>query len=512
MTHMTASQRVAILIGIFVLACLPRVFTLDAFISADEEQWLRNVTGFKQALEEGELKGLYQQPHPGITTMWVAVSTIDSEDWGVRRLPQAIVLSLLTVFATYLASRAWGWGIGSCIGILIALNPHFVAHSRVLAMDAFLAIFLLIGALAHLNWFSTREKKFLILSGTAVSLAVLSKVSALVMVAFLGAIFFGELLYRPHAWRTWLDSVLVWTAAFLLTLVLVFPTLISDPAYVFRAISDFFHTEQYQGAAHAGDAFYYLETILIWATPTHMVSLLAAIGLLWTSKKRKLEILFLICFAFTFFISMQLSIKKGDRYILPVFLVFDVLAVLFLSSFWQAVKTRFDEGRMRILRPLLAGLILVCVGWQAYTLIHIHPHYLAYRNWFSRPTAEARTMGWGEGLELAAEYLNAKPDVEDMLVISHYETPFSYRFKGKVTSAERLGKESLPEVGGDYVVLYRAMEGRASDRWETKVLEQFKDRTPEHIISLNGEEYVWIYNVQNEKTTMPTSDATSEEP
>lgn len=152
------------------------------------------------------------------------------------------------------------------------------------------------------------------------------------------------------------------------------------------------------------------------------------------------------------------------------------------------------------------------MGWQVLTLMNIHPHYLAYRNWFSRSVAEARTMGWGEGLELGAAYLNAKPHAENMLVISHYETPFGYKFKGHVTSAERLGKESLSDIGADYVVLYRAMEGRSADRWETKVLAQFKDKVPEHVISLNGEEYVWIYNVQNEKSNSPTAATTNEAP
>lgn len=105
-------------------------------------------------------------------------------------------------------------------------------------------------------------------------------------------------------------------------------------------------------------------------------------------------------------------------------------------------------------------------------------------------------MGWGEGLDLAAEYLNQKPNPEEMLVLSYWEGQLGYKFKGEVTGVERLAKETVGEVGADYVVLYRAMQGRAPERWETKVLAQFADKIPEHIISLNGEEYVWIYDVK----------------
>lgn len=105
-------------------------------------------------------------------------------------------------------------------------------------------------------------------------------------------------------------------------------------------------------------------------------------------------------------------------------------------------------------------------------------------------------MGWGEGLDLAAEYLNQKPNAEQLLVLAYYEGQFGYRFKGEVTGVERLAKETLQEVGANYVVLYRTMQGRAPDRWETKVLVQFTEEIPEHVISLNGEEYVWIYKVK----------------
>ena len=105
-------------------------------------------------------------------------------------------------------------------------------------------------------------------------------------------------------------------------------------------------------------------------------------------------------------------------------------------------------------------------------------------------------MGWGEGLDVAADYLNQKEHPENLLVASYYESSFAYHFKGKFTSAERLGKETAEEIGADYVVLYRTMEGRAENRWETKVLAAYKDKTPEKVITLNNEEYVWIYKVK----------------
>lgn len=190
-------------------------------------------------------------------------------------------------------------------------------------------------------------------------------------------------------------------------------------------------------------------------------------------------------FCIIFFLEIQYSIKKGDRYMLPVFLAFDAITGLALvSQFKKYAK-------------LAIALCVIGISWQAYEIAQLHPYELAYRNPFFASVAKGRTMGWGEGLDLAAAYLNEKPNAKDLLVAAYYESSFAYHFKGTFTSAERLGKESAEEIGADYIVLYRTMEGRAPERWETKVLAEYKSKTPEKIISLNNEEYVWIYKGDN---------------
>lgn len=188
-------------------------------------------------------------------------------------------------------------------------------------------------------------------------------------------------------------------------------------------------------------------------------------------------------FCIIFFLEIQYSIKKGDRYMLPVFLAFDVISALVLVSLFK-----------KYIKVVIA-LCVIGISWQAYEIVRLHPHELAYRNPLFVSIAKGRTMGWGEGLDVAAAYLNEKPNAEDLLVAAYYESSFAYHFKGKFTSAERLGKESAQEIGADYVVLYRTMEGRAQERWETKVLAEYKNKIPEKIISLNNEEYVWIYKI-----------------
>lgn len=478
------------LLFIAFVALLPRVQNLGAFLSPDEPRWVENTLGFREGILTGNLRKLYQQPHPGITTMWLSWPTIESSSWMVRKLPHAIGVSVLVVLGTWLAARLWGMRIGVAIGILLAINPLAIAHARVLAMDALLAGFLLTGVLALLLWRVEGRAQWLALSGALGALAVLSKLAGAVIVPFALLVILGIGIKRKFPAQQLFRALAWWIGAAVVTMVVVFPTTLAYPSLVFQELRTFFLTEHYQGAVHALGPQWYVEALLLWTTPLHLFALLGIPFLFRSSSERRADIGILAAFAALFFIVMQVSVKKGDRYLLPDFLFFDVLAVLLLA----ALLTAFAQRRSLRLAALVG--IAALVAWQGITIATLHPYELAYRNPFFRKVALQRPMGWGEGLDLAAEYLNAKPDSDKFLVASYYEGPFSYRFKGEVTSAERLAKETPEKIGAGYVVLYRTMVGRAPDRWETNVLRQFADKQPEKIISINGEEYVWIYQTK----------------
>lgn len=477
---------------IFAVALLPRVLDLGAILSPDEPRWEENVIGFREAVESGDTKGLYQQPHPGIPTMWLTALVIDSDSWAVKRLPYAAANSLLVAIAAWIAARLWGWKVGTAAGLLLALNPHFIAHSRVLSMDAMLSIFLVITLLAWLAWWQERTQMGLVVSGAAAALAILSKLAGLVILPFLAAHAIWIFSRNLVSTREWFRTGGIWAASFIVALVFIFPTLLTNSAHVVNEFITFFQGDLFTNAVHALGPWWYPQALLLWTTPLHLLGLTFAIVILLPTKPRRQlreDVSFLLLFALVFFLFVQFSVKKGDRYLLPDFLIFDVLTALALVSVWRLYSHK-------VIRVSLVVLVALTLGWQVWNVFELHPHYLAYRNPFFRSVAQGRTMGWGEGLDLAAEHLNQKPNAKNMLVISYYENSFAQHFQGEVTSAERLAEETPEGIGGEYVVLYRTMQGRAPERWETKVLAQFAEKTPEHVISLNGEEYVWIYAVK----------------
>lgn len=484
-----------ILVAVGAAALLPRVLDLGAFLSPDEERWRLNTIGFAEGLRTGDLQALYQQPHPGITNMWLTWATIEKPTWAQRKLPLVVGIALLIVVATLFAVRLWGWRIGAAVGFLQALHPYFIGHSRVLAMDALLSIFLVLALLAILLWVEEQRSRWAVLSGVFGGLAVLSKLAGAVIFPFVAALLIWLVLRRSLAPARAFRALALWMAGAFGATMLLFPTLLVHPEVVLRGAREFVSAEHFQHPAHALGPRWYPEALLIFTTPFQLLALVGLLALPRAAARLRRHLAILGAFALLFFLAMQFSAKKGDRYLLPDFVLFDVLAVLLLAVLLGA----FRAPPRTLLRRFVLLPIAAAVGWQAWNVITLHPYTHAYRNPFFRSVALHRPMGWGEGLDLAAEYLNAKSGSENSLVASYYEGPFAYRFRGQVTSAERLAKESLEDVGADYVVLYRTMVGRGPQRWETKVLAQFRDRTPEKTISLNGEEYVWIYKVQSAK-------------
>ena len=99
-------------------------------------------------------------------------------------------------------------------------------------------------------------------------------------------------------------------------------------------------------------------------------------------------------------------------------------------------------------------------------------------------------------LDQAADYLAAKPNAENLTVMSFYDTSFSLYFPGKTLPMWPVDIWSQRQVEfleqSDYLVVYhtQVMMGRTA-----KLLDSLEDVIPEKIILFNNIEYVWIYNV-----------------
>jgi hypothetical protein len=197
---------------------------------------------------------------------------------------------------------------------------------------------------------------------------------------------------------------------------------------------------------------------------------------------------------FTVFIT--LGSKKFDRYLLPVFPPLDLVAGI---GWVRAVRWLAARARSMHVRSAIPHALVLVVAVQALGALRTHPYYLSYYNALmggSEKAPRVMMVGWGEGLDQAARYLNARPGAEELRVMSWYpDGSFSYIFNGETVSAAAEWQQTRDLVfGSDYVVLY-------IHQWQrqlpfSEMLAYFQGRTPEHVIRINGIEYAQIYRMQ----------------
>lgn len=506
---------VAALLGL--LALPPRIADVDRFLTTDEIFWMGRTGNFARALAVGQLGQTFQSGHPGVTTMWTAllgVGPVQAEQLaGARRivsrrevsqkpafmdgLPQArrafgIVTAVGVGLAVLLAWRLFGPGPAVLGGSLLALDPFFIAHARLVHIDASLAVWMslaLLAAVAH--WSGSGGKGTFALAGVATGLALLSKSPALLLLAFvpLSAVLLrGAGAVRDR--RVWRDLAL-WVGLTGLTYAALWPAMWVAPLETLGGVLEFVRDNANPSQAAAADeegtgALFYGWVFLLRSTPLTLLGLLL-LPLVRPAARTARIALVLALFAVGFGLAMTVTAKNFDRYLLPAFPTLDLLAGLGL---WQALaRLTPAPRRMAITAAVAAGVIGLSGWWVA----GAWPHVLTYANpLLGGPAfASARiASGWGEGLEQVAAYLNRRPDAERLRVAMPgeiYKTVLDAQFVGQVAPAE-----GADAAAYDYFVVYL----RNLQRGERP--EFFDDRylvwAPELAVSLSGVDYAWVYN------------------
>ena len=487
--HWQTSITITILI---VATLLPRVFHLDTFRAPDEDRWIARTAGFTRSLAHGQFDQLLQSPTPGITTHWLGAITIRYEDWQTKKIPIAIGQAILIAISGYLAWLLWGRTTATILTFLLALNPHLIAHSRIYGTDALMPMFIVISFLSIFLWHKNKSTRYLILSGLALSAATLSKLPGIIFSAPILLALLNRRDYKLRVTSYELRNLLIFSLAFLAGSILILPSLALAPMSIVGDFLEIFRSAEYT-QAHTLGLWYYPRMLLLISTPLQLLSIAlipAAIYLYKSSTGKKpaelKQIFFLIISATIFFAVMSYGSKKGHRYLLPVFTLADVILAISIS--WLITSFKKTGNKLAI---SLIGIVVSLFLLQLFDIAKLYPHVMAYTNPITRPWFQGQGYGWGEGLDLAAAYLNTKPNAKNLTAASIYPNEFGHYFIGKTKPAHQ------HEEDVDYVVIYRNMLSRGPEAWETDVVNQYKDKQPEKIISFRHVPFVWIYNVKN---------------
>ncbi len=495
------------------LALPPRVVDTDRFVTTDELFWMGRAGNFARALATGQLGQTFQSGHPGVTTMWAATLGMGPAEAqslaGARRevsrrevannpaflpaLSQARravgVATTIGIGATVWAAwQALGPGPALVGGVLLALDPFLLAHSRLVHIDALLAAWMSAATLALVARWSGAGVAALALAGLATGLALLSKAPALFLAAFAPlsvVVVRGACAVRQP--RVWWDLAF-WALLAVATYVALWPAVWVSPLETFGQTLDFIRDNANPAQAATGEgaagAWYYPLAFVTRTTPLTLAGL-ALLAIFRPPGDTWRAVIALGIAAVGFGLAMTVAAKSFDRYLLPAFPPLDLLAGL---GYWGALR-RLRTGRSAALSVVVAATVALSVFWIGRSW----PYVLTYANPLvgGPPFAALHVAtGWGEGLDQVAAYLNRRPGAARETVGMPgeiYTTVLGSQFRGQVTPAEGADAGAY-----DHVVVYvRNLQlGERPAFFDQRYLAW----DPTMTVSLQGVPYAWLYD------------------
>lgn len=552
------------------MAAVPRFFSLEAHWTSDEALWLRRSAAFMSAVKQGEFSETVIAYHPGVTTLWLAgLRTFfieprrNVENLAQARLFIGIAVYLGIGFAFFLLYQLFGKWIAIASFASLAFSPFFLAHTRRVHTDALATTFILLTVLLLLRYCQNRQHpRYLIFSGIAFGLAVISRSSALILLlwlpicliclrhpekragviltdltaglCFLNCAAITTLLIWPVFWNLpfgifcvylfGTTSVLVWhlkKETLSLRRFSLWGSIATLGILIFRARETLGFVLDRVGWAvttpHDLEHFFlgkvvndpgwlfYIFVLSIKSTPLILPLTGVACFFVWKQRNRSDTamcqwkmvctllagvVLFTVCFSITE--------KKFTRYLLPVFPILEILAVIGFLKLLRFSLSHFSDRPSSFSKAFIAVSCLVFFFVQVLPVCALHPYYGTYYNlcWKVTDMTQIITAGDASGLELAAKYLNQKPNASQMSVqVSELGSPyFRYYFKGRTY---RIKKKSMSDIDPPRDIDYEVVFVRDSQiGWVPQ--SGVRGGTLEHVITVNGIDLAWIYRLPSE--------------
>ncbi|HMQ33899.1 MAG TPA: hypothetical protein PKD53_24420 [Chloroflexaceae bacterium] len=428
---------------------------------------------------------------------------------------------------------------------LWALDPFFIGYSRLLHVDALAGTFATLSLLAACCAFQmavpslTKDQRpktrpgvvglwslvfgptprsqalgpaWLVASGLFAGLAMLSKspavalAPAVALVAWLAA--WGR-NGTPWPRPATIGALAVWGLVAAATVFALWPALWASPL---RAYAELRTGVAVEGAQphmtgnfflgrrdEAPGPLYYAAALPLRLTPWGLAGLLL-LPLAWRRAPARGDyrplLAALAAFALIFVVALTPFPKKFDRYLVPIA---PALAILSAAGLYalppRPPLPERERGSPRQAAPRHgAALVAVVCAAAIANAAWWHPYaLLAYNQLLGGAPAGAATfrVGWSEGLEQVAAWLNAQPDITGVAVTAERTTSLNPYLRRGAQADFPVGGRLHRENG--YVVVYVA---QVQGGPPPPPFDRFYGETvPLHTVRLHGVDYAWIYQV-----------------
>ena len=556
----------AVVALVLMLSLGLRLAGLDVFLVHDEMRWACRSVGFRAGILRGDWAETYRVGHPGVVTMWLGALSIAPRDARAQAACEAFddyrhfddddlpattkeelsevgamvfqgrvgvaLFTWLSIIALYFLTRTL---LGPRIAVLslalIALDPFYLALSRFLHTDAVHASLMTLSVLSLLVWArrATLDRPrlaLLLASGAASGLAMVQKSPAVFLVPCAVLLLTASLLRQGVSRAStvgMLRALALWGVAAAVIYVAAWPAMWGDPLGTIEKVLNTATRYAAEGhtpgnyflgqAVHDPGWLFYPVVALFRLSPLTLVGLVGVLARFTTKGfpgVRSFALAALLSYSVLFGGFMSLGDKMFDRYLLPAIPALMITAAVGLlwlaTSFQQWVHSQWSLGRYLSPRRMSMGVVVLALVVQAVVLLAHHPYYLTYYNPLLGGATQARRallVGWGEGYDQAAAYLNAKPGAEELQVTTPTTAAFAPLFDGETWPMDR-----YYPWRSDYVLFYVSGVQRGQDE---ALLQEYAvkeyalkeyvlkegvlnpSRKPEHVVSLHGVDYVWIY-------------------
>ncbi len=539
---------------LLVIIIPTHVIGIDKFITFDEPWWVISGSNYYYALTHGDFENTLYDYHPAVTTTWVVAAGMLSyfpeyrgfgqgyfdvrkpkfEDFmrahdkeaidlvRYSRLIQTALITVLAISAFFLLCLLVD-PVPAFLGIALAMNaPYYLGHSRLLNHEGMLAIFILVSFLG-MQVYLNKERKpiYLLGSAAALGLAQLTKSSSIVLIALVGLMIFVDLFNRDEqSWGLKIWSAIkifaTWLAVSIIVYVALWPGMWVAPGKMLYEVYGNAFSYAFQGARldvtyELQPSTFKLETgfstvinyLNVWrnsSTPISWIGLILALFCLGSKDKRllptpiKSTIVYLGILAALFILIFGLAQgRNASHYILSSFVCLDVVA----GIGWGCTLIWAQKRWIILDRVYIYQIVfLLLIAFQIKSVLPYYPYYYNYKNPIISGSA---SYGIGEGLELAAEYLEQMPNAGETKVYAYGGMgSLSFFYSGDTSVLKKVylrAPEYSDVISGmresNYLVLYSALQNNQPE--SVKLLRILQVVQPEKIIFIKGIEYVRIY-------------------
>lgn len=545
---------ILVYIVLIISLLLPRAAGLGRFATLDEPYWLSMGANFYYALGQREFENTVYEYQPAVTTMWIVTLAmlqyfpeyrgfgqgyLDFEKGDldpfllehgksplellkIARGVQVILIVLLFLILYGLLKRIIPPSGAFFVVLFASFDPFFLGTTRLLNHEGMVALFSMISVAAMIVFTQEHRKHDLIISATAAGLAQLTKSSSIVLLLPVGILFLMPLLKasgreRPEVFKTLGKNAGVWMLTLALVYVIFWPGMWTAPGKMLHEVYGNAFSYALQGSRlkvtndlepenfsleSSPDSLMYFVSVLFYrTTPITWLGLILLLLISIRAEKsaRPMPGSLIMSTAVTaaaYVLLFALSRgRNSPHYILTSFFTLNLLAGL---GWYYFLKRRPAISNLMI----QAGLLLAILSAQSFSSLSKYPYYLTYRNPILYSAGMYRAFpekGYGEGLELAAQYLATLPDAEHATALVYYSRGcFSYFYPGETIRfkpyyVEEGHEQELRDAieASDYLVIYYAVQGKVEKY--TPLLEQLKSVEPLHEIWMDGYKYAVIY-------------------